>query len=381
MPGTSTKAKQPMKCADSCRNRSIVLQHARGFINRARPKRASHILLLLSVVVLAGCMPIVATEPSPAITGEQERYPPGIEPLPEGAAGVEGQESDADASGEGDSAEPATITIQRRNVNVRSGPGLDFEVVANAVDGDAFTTTGKSEEGWWRICCFAGPGDAPGEQTRSTWVSQVVVAPNQAALDLPFLVPLFPEDMTASWNVQYECGSRRCAVSECAAVARTEIHNTGDLHWLEINRTVTWEEACGEDSTWPHQIDRIEGTERYPNSTGVFFFDYWVGARPGEANARFRLDSGEEIEAWCRDEQEAEVVENSGWTTIYKGQTCHDVRTGMLVSMEYTKRWFFTGEFEGDSYERAYFGDSETYRVKLESTNVLLATIDVSAAE
>lgn len=226
MPGTFTKAKQPMKCADSCRNRSIVLQHARGYINRARPKRASHILLLLSVVVLAGCMPIVATEPSPAITGEQERYPPGIEPLPEGAAGVEGQESDADASGEGDSAEPATITIQRRNVNVRSGPGLDFEVVANAVDGDAFTTTGKSEEGWWRICCFAGPGDAPGEPTRSTWVSQVVIAPNQAALDLPILVPLFPEDMTASWNVQYECGSRRCAVSECAAVARTEINQT-----------------------------------------------------------------------------------------------------------------------------------------------------------
>jgi hypothetical protein len=40
--------------------------------------------------------------------------------------------------------------------------------------------------------------------------------------------------------------------------------------------------------------------------------------------------------------------------------------------MSYTKRWLFTGTFEGQTYERAYFGDNETYEFTLLETNVEL---------
>ena len=341
----------------------------------------------LSLLALAACVPIPAEDPSLAVTQaivvteEEDPYPPGIVPLEEGGADITAQGTDGNDAAASDIPEAATLTIRRPNANIRSGPSIDFQIVGKAVEGETFTTTGKIEEGWWRICCFEGAGDAEGELIQAAWISQIVVTPDERAEALPTLFPLFPEDLAASWNVQYECGSRRCAVNECAAVSRTEINNRRDLRWLEINRIVTWEEACGEDSTWPHQIDRIEGTERYPNSTGLFFFNYWLGPSPGDANALFHLDTGEEIEVWCSNEQEAEVAEESGWTTVYNGSTCHDVRTGMLVSMQYTKRWFFTGEFEGDRYDRAYFGDFEVYRVKLDQTNALLSIVNARAAE
>ncbi len=376
-----------MNCTDNRKRKSNLPILKRIYINSAEPKRISHLLPLFGLLLLAACVPISeddiapASPPAPMVEVEQNILPPGIVLLTDGGTGVDPEGIDGNTAAEEDTLQVATLTIKRPNVNIRSGPSTDFQIVSKAVEGDTLTTTGKTEEGWWRICCVAGTDDAPDNPAQTAWISQTVVEPDEAAQALPALLPLFPEDLSARWNVQYECGSRRCAVSECAAVSRTEVHNKRDLRWLEINRIVTWEEACGEDSTWPHQIDRIEGTERYPNSTGLFFFNYWVGPRPGEANALFRLNTGEEIQAWCNDDQEAEVVEESGWSTIYNGQTCHDIRTGMLVSMQYTKRWFFTGEFEGDRYERAYFGDYEIYRVMLDQTNALLAITNARAAE
>lgn len=40
--------------------------------------------------------------------------------------------------------------------------------------------------------------------------------------------------------------------------------------------------------------------------------------------------------------------------------------------MVYTKRWLFTGDFEGTSYERKYFGDNERLEQRLVETNVEL---------
>ena len=376
-----------MKCTENRYSSSTQELLIRIYINRTWPKKTSRLLLLLSLLLLAACVPIAADDPTPALTPaptveeEQRILPPGVMPQEESGSIADGEETEGVAGAEGDTATPATLTVIRPRINIRNGPSTDFEIVANSVEGDTFTTTGKIVGGWWRICCVVGAGEASGEPSQTAWVSQSVVVADEAAQALPVLLPLFPDDLAATWNVQYECGSRRCAVSECSAVSRTEVLDNRDLRWLEINRIVTWGGACGEDSTWPHQIDRIEGTERYPNSTGLFFFNYWIGPSPGDANALFRLGTGEEIEVWCSDEQEAEVIEESGWSTVYNGLTCHDVRTGMLASMQYTKHWFFTGEFEGDRYERAYFGDFEIYRVKLEQTNALLAVINARAPE
>jgi hypothetical protein len=71
-----------------------------------------------------------------------------------------------------------------------------------------------------------------------------------------------------------------------------------------------------------------------------------------------------------------EIPEQDGWDTIYDGEICHDIRTGMLLSMTYVKRWLFTGTFEDQTYERAYFGDSETYTFALRETNVTLSFIE-----
>lgn len=318
---------------------------------------------------------------------EQAEPPPGIAPLtPDSVASAPADSpTDADGAesvGADGPTEPASaiVTVQNRSVNVRSGPGIDFEAVAGAAAGDTFTTTGKTEGGWWRVCCLPGSADADGEGRRA-WISARVVAPNATAEALPPLTPLFPDDLTAAWNVEYECGSERCAVAECTAVVAAEVRNSQDPRWLEINRSVTWADACGENSTWLHQVDRIDGAERYENSTGLFLFNYWTGANPAGANVRFQLDSGEEVAAWCSDEQTAEVEEEGGWTTVYEGTTCYDTRTGMLVSMQYTKRWLFSGEFEGERYARAYFGDFEMYKVKLESTNAELALIFQGAAD
>ena len=345
------------------------------------------LFLVLSLALLAACVPIPTEDPDLALAQataeveEEDALPPGVVPMELVGIDYDSQEAAAEEAASSESPAPAILTVRRPKANIRSGPSIDFQIVAKAVEGDTFATTGRTADGWWKVCCFDSLEEGEVETTQTAWMSQIVVTPDDNAEALPTIIPLFPEDLAASWNVQYECGSRRCAVNECSAVSRTEIHNDRDLRWLAINRIVTWEEACGQDSTWPHQIDRLEGTERYPNSTGLFFFNYWLGPRPGIANALFHLDSGEEIEVWCSDEQVAEVAEESGWTTVYNGLTCHDVRTGMLVSMQYTKRWFFTGEFEGDQYDRAYFGDFEVYRVKLDQTNALLAIVNARAAE
>jgi len=382
-----------MKCSETRKGGLTQLLQIEIYNNRAGAKRSYLCGLLAVVLLLAGCQPITEEElspeptplplPPPTTVAEEEQVvlPPGILMLEADGMVNEIGEGDESNGGEAKGMQQGAVRINKARVNIRVGPSTDFDVVANAVEGDTFTTTGRTEDGWWRICCVSGPDDSAGEATRSAWLSGIVVEPDEVAEALPVAGLMFPDDLTAVWDIQYECGSRRCAVSACAAVSRTEVLDNSDPRWLEINRIVTWEGACGEDSTWPHQIDRLEGTERYPNSTGLFFFNYWAGPRPGEANALFLLDTGEEIEAWCSDEQEAEVLEDSGWTTVYNGLTCHDVRSGMLVSMQYTKRWFFTGEYEGDRYERAYFGDFEIYRVKLERTNVLLGVINARAAE
>jgi len=270
----------------------------------------------------------------------------------------------------------ATVTVKNRSVNVRSGPGLDFSVVNGAAQGDTFTALGESDDqAWWQICCVAGPNDEKDNPTQKAWISNRVITVSEEAAELGILRPLFPDDLTAAWDVAYQCGSERCVVSECSAKVDASVRNAADPRWLEIDRVVTWDEGCGEDSTWLHQIDRGDGLERYPNSTGLFFFNYWVGAKPGPVNSQYSLGE-REVASWCGDPQTAEVEEEGGWTSAYDGVTCYDERTGMLVAMKYTKRWLFTGEFEGEKYDKAYFGDFEVYEVALKETNVELDVVN-----
>ena len=80
----------------------------------------------------------------------------------------------------------------------------------------------------------------------------------------------------------------------------------------------------------------------------------------------------------CSDTQSVEINEGDGWTSVYEGQTCHDVATGVLVLLDYTKRWLYTGEYDGNTYDRAYFGDSERLEQRLVDTTVPLALVEPS---
>ena len=237
-----------MNCMDIRKSKVNLPILKRIYINTVEPKRASLLLLLFSLLLLAACVPITEDEDIPAspsaptVEEEQKVFPPGIVLLTDGS-GIAAVRVEGNADAEEDTEQAATLTINRPTVNIRSGPSTDSEIVAKAAEGDTFSTSGRSEEGWWRICCV-DRDDAYVDSAQTAWISQTVVTPDEAAQALPALQPLFPEDLSASWNVQYECGSRRCAVAECAAVSRTVIRNKRDLRWLEINRIVTWEEAC-----------------------------------------------------------------------------------------------------------------------------------------
>ncbi|RME52677.1 MAG: hypothetical protein D6790_18430, partial [Caldilineae bacterium] len=87
----------------------------------------------------------------------------------------------------------------------------------------------------------------------------------------------------------------------------------------------------------------------------------------------YRLDDGREVRVNCQEGLSGEAEEGEGWTTVYEGTACYDVRTGMMVTLSYTKKWLFTGEYEGQSYDRAFFGDTEVYELELVSTNAELA--------
>ncbi len=340
----------------------------------APPRAGLWLLLLLGAlgVALGGCVADPNASPLFAVPGDAS--------LAGQQVGAQSEESAASSLEEAvviptpTPLPEVTVTVRNRSVNIRSGPGTNFQVIAGARRGASFQAIGRNgDSSWWQICCVRGPEDGEDEATRVAWISDIVVDVEGPGDELPVVGELFPGDLTATWSVDYECDSQRCVVPKCEGEIQALVRNAEDKRWLEIERQVSWQGDCGEPATWVHQIDRFTGEERYSNDSELFFFNYWVGKEPGEANSLYTLPDGRQVLAWCSEPQGTEVEEANGWTAVYDGKVCYDQRTGMLVSMEYTKRWLFTGSFEGEEYDRAYFGDMERYQIRLEETNAKLA--------
>ncbi len=362
------------------------------FVGRTRwTGRWSWALILLAMLAFSGCAanPNATNQIFPLMGSDA---PPGIQALPTSEGNGSTSESGVVSAAEGQAAEQTTIeiptptpipdvtvTVRNRSVNIRSGPGLDFPVIFGARQGAEFKAIGRNgDSSWWLICCIPGPGDKEGEPTQTAWISNVVVEVSGEGEKLSVVGELLPADLTAEWSVSYECSSDRCVVPVCDGAMTASVRNADDKRWLEVERKVEWTDNCGEQATWIHQLDRFTGNERFANSTDLFLFNYWMGAAVGEANSVFTLPNGQQVLAWCSGPQSAEVEEADGWTTVYEGENCYDVRTGMLVSMQYSKQWLFTGTYEGKEYDRAFFGDVENYTVQLSETNLELATVDSS---
>jgi hypothetical protein len=186
---------------------------------------------------------------------------------------------------------------------------------------------------------------------------------------------LIPSDFQAMWDIDWQCNSDNCRAKTCEGTAKAYVRDVVDERWLEIDRRITWAGDCGERTTWLSQIDKYTGQERYPSATDTLF-EFWAGAHPGAPNDQIQLANGKTVSVWCTGPRQAEMPEEDGWTTLYDGEICYDTRTGMLVFMNYIKRWVFTGSYNGQEYTRAYFGDSETYEQRLTSSNAQLNYVE-----
>ncbi len=262
--------------------------------------------------------------------------------------------------------------------NIRSGPGTNFPIIGKGNNGEAYEVLATSEDNsWWQICCITIGADglpfvAADDEDSSGWVADSVVRPAGEAEGISVSRPIFQGDLSADWEVEWECGSERCEVNQCGAIVQARINRAAAQQLLPIDHEVVWDDACFDSDSWVFEVNQFTGRERTGEYEDNFLYSYWLGREPGEANGVYRLDNGNAVAVYCSGPHEVEIEEGGGWTSVYEGNTCHDVRTGMLVYLTYNKRWLFTGEYEGETYERAYFGDFETLEQKLVESNAEL---------
>jgi hypothetical protein len=267
--------------------------------------------------------------------------------------------------------------------NIRSGPGTEFPIVGKANSNQALKVLSRSEDnGWWQICCIstdaagnATPASQNGEDT-SGWIANSVVRPSGEGDAVAVSRPVFGPDLSADWSVDWKCGSERCEVKSCSADVQAKVSRPANQQLLPIEHQVVWDDACFDTDSWVFDVNQFTGQENTGEYKDNFLYSYWLGHNPGVANGVYQLDDGKAAEVYCSGPHQVEVEEGGGWTTVYEGNTCHDMRTGMLVYLSYNKRWLFTGEFEGETYNRAYFGDFETLEQKLVKTNAELAFVE-----
>ena len=330
-------------------------------------------LLLLTSLLAACTMPTIA----PA-TPEATTVP--VEPPPDTFGGLVVSIGDYALPTAVPTPEAETTVVVNTNgarANIRSGPGLSFSIVAKGQPGQAYAVVSRSEDqAWWEICCIAGENDSAGEATANAWVAASVVrlAGDQEAVTVAG--PILAAELNSEWEVDWECGSDRCEVPSCKATVAANVNRTPSQQLLAIEHQVTWADTCFATDSWVFDVNQYTGKERTGEYENNFLYGYWLGSNPGQANGAYTLPGGKSVAVWCSGPHSVEIEEGGGWTTVYEGNTCHDVRTGMLVLLSYTKQWLFTGEFEGKSYERAYFGDNEVLNQRLIKTDVELEFVE-----
>lgn len=271
----------------------------------------------------------------------------------------------------------AIVDTGNQRANVRSGPGTEFPIVAKGQPDTVFDVVGRDESGeWWQICCVTADGDPEGEATTVGWLADSIVIIEGDADEVPVFEPLLADDVESEWRVEWECGSERCEVAECKATVTAAVDGIDSAQWLQLDHSVLWDDGCFPEDAWTFEVNQYTANERGGTRDDNFLYGYWLGAQPGEANTVYELESGEQVAAWCSGPHEVDIDEGDGWRTVYEGETCHDARTGMLLSLSYEKRWLFTGEFNGETYEDEYFGDFETLEQNLVETTVELSYLD-----
>lgn len=332
------------------------------------------VLFLLCCIWLAGCaVQLPSTLPAPAQAT--------ISPPPDTFGGlVKDINQYAPPQPTPTTAPNTTVVVNTdgARANVRSGPGLNFPIVAKAQPNEAFQVRSRSADNeWWEICCVqtATVSTTTPATTTIGWLANSVVRVAGEG-DVPVTDQLLQQDLNAQWQVDWQCGSERCEVKSCSAAVKAAVNRAPAQQLLAIEHQVTWDDTCFATDAWVFDVNQFTGKERTGEYENNFLYGYWLGRDAGQANGVYELDEERSVAITCSGPHTVETEEGAGWTTVYEGNTCHDVRTGMLVLLSYNKRWLFTGDFEGKSYERAYFGDNETLNQRLIATNIELQFIE-----
>lgn len=255
------------------------------------------------------------------------------------------------------------VTVTSAQVNLRGGPGMAFDVVATARQGDSLDVTGSDAgQDWWRVCCTDGVAG---------WVSSTVVSFQGDVQAVPVVGPLLPDDLQASWAMRWECHGRGCQQETCIGQSQATALRVVSDRWLEVKREATWDDDCAEAEDWLTQVDRYTGRERQSASSAPLF-NIWEGADPGPANRSVALPAAT-LTLWCTATRTQEQTQAGGWTAVFEGQACYDVESGVLALMQYVKRWLFTGAIGNQTFDRQYFGDYEVIQQVLLDTNAPLS--------
>ncbi len=254
------------------------------------------------------------------------------------------------------------VIVTSQQANLRGGPGMAFDVLATARQGDVLDVYGRDEgQVWWRVCCADG---------KAGWVSRTIVRFQGDTQSVPVVGPVLPDDLSASWAMRWECNGRGCQQEFCIGESQAAALRTLGDRWLEVQRQATWEDGCGAPERWLTQVDRYTGRERQ-NATNAPLFNIWEGANPGPASRTADL-AGATLALWCTETRSQEVTQADGWTAVFEGQACYDTQAGVLALMQYVKRWLFTGTVDGRTFDREYFGDYEVIQQVLLDTNAPL---------
>lgn len=341
---------------------------ARRSAHSARLPRLALVAVPLLALLVAGCisaeqLPGAAADPADSFGGVLESvtgYSLPALPTPAPTPEVQAQ---------------IVVSTGGARANLRSTPSLDGEIVGKADNGSVFDVLSRSEdEEWWQVT---------GADGLEGWIANSIVRLAGEGDDVPVAADanaeaLFDSSLQAAWDIDWACSSEegRCTVPACDATVTAGVEREGDGAYIPVEFQVAWSDECFSTDSWVFEVSPTTGRERTGEYADNFLYSYWAGANAGEISGVFPFGNGQGIVVTCSGPNTVEIEEGDGWTSSYEGITCHDLRTGLLVYMDYVKRWLFTGEFEGKAYERAYFGDTETLEQRLVDTNMELQFVD-----
>ncbi len=120
--------------------------------------------ILFVTLLLAGCG---AAPEAPVEVGPVRTAQPTFTPTPPAASALDAA-AQADVEPTLDPNTPTTAIVSGALLNVRGGPGTEFDIVAEVTAGETFEVVGVNESGeWWNICCVGegagGSGWVTGE--------------------------------------------------------------------------------------------------------------------------------------------------------------------------------------------------------------------------